>query len=111
MDDIRRADVFKNEKCFLKAVQLSVDQRGLFDLRLPLYGYTTETVNMLLIPMFKSKKEALGSMGNDRISIFDALQCITLLTLRLIQVTMHHWLVCHNFNRSRTNTSNNYSLK
>ncbi len=65
MDDVRRADVFKNEKCYLKAAQLSVDQRGLFDLRLPLYGYTTETVNMLLIPMFKSKKEALGSMGND----------------------------------------------
>lgn len=65
MDDIRRADVFKNEKCYLKAAQMSVDQRGLFDLRLPLYGYTTETVNMLLIPMFKSKKEALGSMGND----------------------------------------------
>lgn len=65
MDDIRRADVLKNERYRLKAAQMSVDQRGLFDLRLPLYGYTTETVHMLLIPMFKNKKEALGSMGND----------------------------------------------
>ncbi|KAL5281967.1 hypothetical protein ACFFRR_005325 [Megaselia abdita] len=39
--------------------------KGIFDIRLPLFGYTTETVNMLLTPMFKNKKEALGSMGND----------------------------------------------
>ena len=39
--------------------------RGLFDPRLTLYGYTTETIHMLLIPMIKNKKEALGSMGND----------------------------------------------
>lgn len=41
------------------------EPRGIFDPRLPLYNYTAETVNMLLVPMIKNKKEALGSMGND----------------------------------------------
>ncbi|XP_017887096.1 putative glutamate synthase [NADPH] isoform X2 [Ceratina calcarata] len=35
------------------------------DKRLALYGYTLETINLLLLPMMQSKKEALGSMGND----------------------------------------------
>ncbi|CAK9810578.1 Glutamate synthase [NADH] [Anthophora plagiata] len=35
------------------------------DRRLSLYGYTLETINLLLLPMMQSKKEALGSMGND----------------------------------------------
>ncbi|XP_015600408.1 putative glutamate synthase [NADPH] isoform X3 [Cephus cinctus] len=35
------------------------------DKRLSLYGYTLETINMLLIPMIQTKKESLGSMGND----------------------------------------------
>uniref|UniRef100_UPI0014793D12 putative glutamate synthase [NADPH] isoform X1 n=2 Tax=Osmia lignaria TaxID=473952 RepID=UPI0014793D12 len=35
------------------------------DKRLSLYGYTLETINMLFLPMMQSKKEALGSMGND----------------------------------------------
>ncbi|XP_043577725.1 glutamate synthase 1 [NADH], chloroplastic isoform X4 [Bombus pyrosoma] len=35
------------------------------DKRLSLYGYTLETINLLLLPMMQSKKEALGSMGND----------------------------------------------
>ncbi|XP_044009737.1 glutamate synthase [NADH] isoform X3 [Aphidius gifuensis] len=35
------------------------------DKRLALYGYTIETINMLLLPMIQTKKEALGSMGND----------------------------------------------
>lgn len=66
MDDIRRADrATTNTNTSLQRVQLSVDQRGLFDPRLPLFGYTNETVTMLLIPMFKDHKEALGSMGND----------------------------------------------
>lgn len=30
-----------------------------------MFGYTIETIQMLMIPMFKTKKEALGSMGND----------------------------------------------
>ena len=35
------------------------------DRRLPLFGYTLETLQMLMVPMFKTRKEALGSMGND----------------------------------------------
>ncbi|XP_068081055.1 uncharacterized protein [Anabrus simplex] len=35
------------------------------DRRLSLFSYTIETVNMLLVPMLQTKKEALGSMGND----------------------------------------------
>ncbi|XP_063220022.1 uncharacterized protein LOC134529642 [Bacillus rossius redtenbacheri] len=35
------------------------------DKRLALFSYTTETISMLLIPMMQTKKEALGSMGND----------------------------------------------
>ncbi|CAI9738925.1 glutamate synthase [NADPH] [Octopus vulgaris] len=35
------------------------------DLRLTMFGYTTEAINMLVLPMVKDKKEALGSMGND----------------------------------------------
>ncbi|RZC34842.1 glutamate synthase 1 [NADH], chloroplastic [Asbolus verrucosus] len=38
---------------------------GLGDKRLSLYGYSTETIHMLLLPMINNKKEALGSMGND----------------------------------------------
>ncbi|XP_071818623.1 uncharacterized protein [Apostichopus japonicus] len=35
------------------------------DLRLPLFGYSLEHLNLLLVPYAKNKKEALGSMGND----------------------------------------------
>ncbi|XP_013383645.1 glutamate synthase [NADH], amyloplastic-like isoform X2 [Lingula anatina] len=35
------------------------------DRRLPLFGYTVETLNFLVLPMVKARKEALGSMGND----------------------------------------------
>ncbi|XP_029673590.1 glutamate synthase 1 [NADH], chloroplastic-like isoform X2 [Formica exsecta] len=35
------------------------------DKRLSLYGYTLETINLLLLPMMQTKKESLGSMGND----------------------------------------------
>ncbi|XP_047527357.1 glutamate synthase [NADH], amyloplastic [Vanessa atalanta] len=38
---------------------------GLGDKRLGLFGYTIESINMLLLPMIQNKKEALGSMGND----------------------------------------------
>ena len=38
---------------------------GLADQRLPLFGYSTESIHMLLLPMINDKKEALGSMGND----------------------------------------------
>ncbi|XP_046666504.1 glutamate synthase [NADH] [Homalodisca vitripennis] len=35
------------------------------DRRISLFGYSIETINMLLLPMIRTKKEALGSMGND----------------------------------------------
>lgn len=35
------------------------------DRRMPLFGYTLEILQMLMVPMFETKKEALGSMGND----------------------------------------------
>ncbi|XP_044595767.1 glutamate synthase [NADH] isoform X1 [Cotesia glomerata] len=49
---------------------LTYDLRGVDrtwggDKRLQLYAYTIETLNLLLLPMLKTKKEALGSMGND----------------------------------------------
>ena len=34
------------------------------DRRMPVFGYTVETLQMLMVPMLKTKKEALGSMGN-----------------------------------------------
>nr|CAH8871004.1 unnamed protein product [Trichobilharzia regenti] len=35
------------------------------DRRLPLFGYNPENINLLILPMLKTNKEALGSMGND----------------------------------------------
>jgi len=35
------------------------------DKRLPLFAYTSEVINLLILPMVKTEKEALGSMGND----------------------------------------------
>ncbi|XP_056015239.1 uncharacterized protein LOC125673905 isoform X2 [Ostrea edulis] len=35
------------------------------DPRVPLFGYSMEIINMLVLPMVKDRKEALGSMGND----------------------------------------------
>ncbi|KAJ4436798.1 hypothetical protein ANN_16930 [Periplaneta americana] len=35
------------------------------DRRLSLFSYSIETINLLLLPMLQTKKEALGSMGND----------------------------------------------
>ncbi|CAN8017433.1 unnamed protein product [Ixodes persulcatus] len=43
------------------------------DRRLPLFGYSPETINLLLLPMVQTEKEALGSMGNDA-----ALACLSL---------------------------------
>lgn len=37
----------------------------MFDPRLLMFGYTTETILMLIKPMAATGKEALGSMGND----------------------------------------------
>lgn len=69
MDDLRRHDLLSNNT---NAGDNNINNNmngqirgGIFDPRLPLYNYTAETVNMLLVPMIKNKKEALGSMGND----------------------------------------------
>lgn len=35
------------------------------DRKFAMFGYNTETMDLLLKPMFTTKKEALGSMGND----------------------------------------------
>lgn len=67
LHEIRREDNLRHGA--LSAVRSAGDlkrfTRGLFDPRLTLYGYTTETIHMLVIPMIRNKKEALGSMGND----------------------------------------------
>lgn len=65
---MRRHDLLSNKDASVMPkndVNGSDEPRGIFDRRLPLYNYTAETVNMLLVPMIKNRKEALGSMGND----------------------------------------------
>ncbi|XP_017468860.1 PREDICTED: glutamate synthase [NADH], amyloplastic [Rhagoletis zephyria] len=62
IDEIRNAN-FATASDELKSTNLLRNYP--FDPRLLLFGYTTETINMLLVPMFNDKKEALGSMGND----------------------------------------------
>lgn len=44
---------------------LSGRAKVLQDRRLALFAYTTETLNFLILPMLRTQKEALGSMGND----------------------------------------------
>lgn len=51
MDEIKR-NIFCSEQ--IESNEISTG-KGIFDTRLPLFGYTTETVNMLLTPMFKTK--------------------------------------------------------
>lgn len=69
MDDFRRHDLLNASSTVdplaKPSVNGAVQAKGILDPRLPLYNYTSETVNMLLMPMIKNKKEALGSMGND----------------------------------------------
>lgn len=69
MDDLRRHDLLHTPSVDAVASAVAAaapaTQKGILDPRLPLFNYTTETVNMLLMPMIKDKKEALGSMGND----------------------------------------------
>ncbi|KAK2570832.1 Glutamate synthase [NADH] [Acropora cervicornis] len=43
------------------------------DRRLPMFGFSLEDLNLLILPMVKNKKEALGSMGNDA-----PLSCLTM---------------------------------
>lgn len=67
-----------NNESYLKSAQQSLDKSSsvkIFDdKRLTLFGYTTETINLLLLPMIRDQKEALGSMGNDA-----PLACLSLL--------------------------------
>uniref|UniRef100_A0A6P7GF34 glutamate synthase (NADH) n=1 Tax=Diabrotica virgifera virgifera TaxID=50390 RepID=A0A6P7GF34_DIAVI len=60
MDELRKAHLDAS-----RTVKPKYETSGLGDKRLPLYGYSTETIHMLLLPMINNKKEALGSMGND----------------------------------------------
>ncbi|KAJ8958827.1 hypothetical protein NQ318_019589 [Aromia moschata] len=60
MDDLRKAHLEAG-----RLAKPKYEPSGLSDKRLPLYGYSTETIHLLLLPMINNKKEALGSMGND----------------------------------------------
>ncbi|XP_045471677.1 glutamate synthase [NADH], amyloplastic isoform X2 [Harmonia axyridis] len=60
MDELRKAHLDSGH-----AAKPKYEPSGLTDKRLPLYGYSTETIHLLLLPMINNKKEALGSMGND----------------------------------------------
>lgn len=53
MDEIRNANILNSKDNSLDMVDKS--SHGLFDPRLSLFGYTNETVNMLLVPMFRNK--------------------------------------------------------
>ncbi|XP_056630198.1 uncharacterized protein LOC130440850 [Diorhabda sublineata] len=60
MDELRKAHLDAG-----RSPKPKYETSGLGDKRLPLYGYSTETIHLLLLPMINNKKEALGSMGND----------------------------------------------
>ena len=50
----------------ITSVDPSIDEYSLsMDPKLLAFGYTVEQLNLLMLPMFKDGKEALGSMGND----------------------------------------------
>lgn len=63
MDDIRRTDILTNghDSKLVNGVNgvngevAHIEKKGMMDPRLTLFGYTTETVNMLLVPMFENK--------------------------------------------------------
>ncbi|XP_043275732.1 glutamate synthase [NADH] isoform X2 [Venturia canescens] len=78
MDDLRKAHVAKGginepvengtviaKKNGLNNEDEFINRKWVGDKRLSLFSYTLETINMLLVPMLQTKKEALGSMGND----------------------------------------------
>lgn len=68
MEDLRTADLLAHHPPtpgIDRAVLKAKDSCGILDPRLSVFGYTTEHIHMLLLPMIKNKKEALGSMGND----------------------------------------------
>lgn len=66
LDDLREANRPKmNDINNVTNGRINGMRSVLDDKRLPLFGYTIETINLLLLPMVNTKKEALGSMGND----------------------------------------------
>ncbi|KYN05005.1 Glutamate synthase [NADH], amyloplastic [Cyphomyrmex costatus] len=80
MDELRATHVCNSNEGDIIENSLSVEKKNAInginevsavnkvwsgDKRLSLYGYTLETINLLLLPMVQTKKEALGSMGND----------------------------------------------
>lgn len=78
-DDVLSHGAVTNEfliKCNLEALGIeSMKKKDVHldsDRRLSLYAYTHDTFSLLLVPMIKEKKEALGSMGNDA-----ALACLS----------------------------------
>ncbi|XP_072941107.1 uncharacterized protein [Epargyreus clarus] len=63
MEDIHKSVALENGSITNGSVNGAIT--GLSDKRLGLFGYTIESITMLLVPMIQNKKEALGSMGND----------------------------------------------
>lgn len=57
MDEIRNANVFNTADSAKSLIdpKCDPDTHGMMDPRLSLYGYTNETVNMLLVPMFQNR--------------------------------------------------------
>lgn len=57
MDDIRHSALLSNKAPTngIKNDFNQMEKRGVFDPRLLLFGYTTETIQMLLVPMLKTK--------------------------------------------------------
>ncbi|XP_018496829.1 glutamate synthase 1 [NADH], chloroplastic [Galendromus occidentalis] len=62
-------DLHREQGRLDQPISVVVEKQGSGDVftdkRLGLFGYTIETVNLLLLPMIHDNKEALGSMGND----------------------------------------------
>lgn len=56
---------FESGNVLRRGDSLSGRAKVLQDRRLALFAYTTETLNFLILPMVRTQKEALGSMGND----------------------------------------------
>lgn len=67
MEDLRHADLLAKHSPLagVHGEVIKSHKQGILDPRLSLFGYTTEHIHMILLPMIKNKKEALGSMGND----------------------------------------------
>ncbi|XP_064488829.1 uncharacterized protein LOC135400829 isoform X2 [Ornithodoros turicata] len=63
LEDLHKADTAQDGPVSMRSY--AKQQSVLQDRRMALFGYTTETINMLLLPMLQTEKEALGSMGND----------------------------------------------